>query len=247
MFSDRFRDAAGDLLWHLDRGYPKKASVQITGDRYRLVREERGVLYRGVTSSADAAARVAKQTSRLKWSGTGSLLVDLYNVALVIFNYRRGRPVFISTDGFVRDVGGVHGAVRQEELFLEVLRQLLSVVEELFLVRTDSDGFAVLSTEVCLYLDAPVSGSRRHAAFLSEISSELDGSVHTEVVQSADFAVLEAARGAEMRGTEAVVCSGDSHIIDRSPVPVFDLAAFALDRLFIARIPDLRLLLPPTR
>jgi len=244
MGTEPFQNAVLDLLWLLDRGYPKNASVQITGDRYRLSREERGILFRGVVATTTARRRKAKLATMEEWGGSGTLRVDLYNVALILFNYRRGRPVFVSTDGYTRDVGGVHGAVRQEALFQEVLESLVRVLKEVIgggdgEDRTAETDGRTNGAEVIFYLDAPVSRSREHAALLEKYGRGTGMVCSTECVRSADHAMLSAGGS----GT-AYICSGDSHVIDRSPVPVIDLARYALDRLFTPRIPDLQSLLP---
>jgi hypothetical protein len=49
--------AARDYRWLLDRGYPQSASLKLVGDRYRLERDERLVLFRGVFAGAASASR----------------------------------------------------------------------------------------------------------------------------------------------------------------------------------------------
>jgi hypothetical protein len=199
--SDALRSAAGDYLFLLDRGYPDTASVKIVGDRYRLSKEERGMLFRGLASTEKARARRRKLTER---PTSKELHVDGYNVLFTLLNYRQGKRLFISSDGFLRDTGGVHGRFTDRSLFYDLARELLAFLP--------GRGFSA----VTVYLDSPVSHSAEHAGFIRELIS-LEGLSGTcELCASADYC-LKAAR-------PSCAVTSDTAVIDALSCGVYDLA-----------------------
>jgi len=52
--SPALKDAVKDYFFLQNKAYPEKASVALVGDRYRLSKEERMVLFRGITSYQQA-------------------------------------------------------------------------------------------------------------------------------------------------------------------------------------------------
>jgi hypothetical protein len=221
--------ALQDYVFLLDRGYPETPTLKLVGDRYRLSREVRMMLYRGACSRSVAEMRAAKRAT----PGRGvTVHVDGYNVIFTIVNYLQGKLVFRSLDGFVRDVGGSHGRVPRRELFLQAADVL-------------SRGLASLSLEESVvHLDEPVSHSKEHRAALAEALSAMDPRARCVLSDSVDQ-ILRAMGGRPAHGSEAssrealVVATSDSHIIEKVEVGVFDLGAYLLEREFAPRYTDL--------
>ena len=128
-------DAIREYRWLLDRGYPDQPSIKLVGDRRRLTREQRGILYRGVFSAADssrrAGRRVSPPTSDCVAAPAADLLIDGHNVLFTIHNYLMGRPVVLATDGLsetgigvIDPAGAVHGAAKASRAFEIELRAL---------------------------------------------------------------------------------------------------------------------------
>ncbi len=222
MITGSVREAAADLRWLLNHGYPKNASVKLVGDRHRLSKSGRQILYRGVVPDSDAGRR------RSLLLGTDKLVmkrlaVDGHNVVLTVANFLIGVPVFKSDDGLLRDIGSVHGRLHEPEL---MNRSLDLVADYLGALRLDS---------LIMAFDAPLSHSRDHAgrvrARLLEIVGNHPDKVKVVVADSADQAV-KAAR-------PDVLASSDSAVIDALGVPVFDLARYVLEREFTAEFESL--------
>ena len=58
--SGHFRAAAEDYLLFLDKGYSQKTVIKLVGDRFRLDRNHRQILFRGVCPSTVAKERKMK-------------------------------------------------------------------------------------------------------------------------------------------------------------------------------------------
>ncbi len=210
MLSPDILHAATHLRWLFDNGYPQTASIKIVGDRHRLSKAERQMLYRGVTSSEAAARRRALITLPEGAAG-GSLGVDGHNVVLTIANYISGIPVFEADDGIIRDIGALHGRIHDRNVMERSLNLIADALHRLDMAR------------LSIVFDAPISHSRDHAAYLESKLKDCSG-VNVNIVPSGDRALKDAEIG--------FIATSDSALIDAVGVPVIDLARFILEEAF---------------
>ena len=57
----RLREAAHDVTWLLDRGYPRESAVRFVGDRHQLAARQRLALMRGICSEAERRGRATSE------------------------------------------------------------------------------------------------------------------------------------------------------------------------------------------
>ncbi len=213
--TESFNQALEDYFYLMDRSYPEKGALKLTGDRYKLSTDLRNLLYRGVTSRENSE----KRSARLVDKPHDMLIIDGYNVLFTLLNYRLGRMVFVSVDNICRDNGSLYGKIRDENLFVECAGLMAEYL-----------GCSAVP-EIIVYLDEPVSFSRDHRRILSLELKKQAVSCRIEVVPSADHAILMHATG--------IIASSDSNILDRSDNPVFDLPRKILESKFNARLYNL--------
>lgn len=247
------RRAIRDYQGLLDRGYPEKRVQSLVGDRYRLSRELRGILQRGVFSTAASAERAERRISRIQCARVctqargegrpGELLVDGHNVLFTMWNCRAGRPIIRATDSFIRDVGGTAARLPHNEQFSRLAVELCEVIASLEIPRV----------RVLLDEQLPYSGEQR--AELAGIwqrrlswSSEEDGPPGAEARRIADAGATQAVDcsfethrsvDATIAGSESeaeVIATSDTGIIDRCPMPVFDLGGYVVEQIY-RRVP----------
>ncbi|MFA5851218.1 MAG: DUF434 domain-containing protein [Spirochaetales bacterium] len=222
-FPDNFPEAARDYRMLLDKGYPVEASIRLVGDRYRLDKAGRTILFRGILPERLSRENLKRRAASLI---PGSrIALDGYNVLFTMTNYLRGHPLFIATDGFLRDAGGAHGRVTDTSQFLSAIDECCASLKRL----------AVSHVEI--YLDAPISRSAEHAqaARLALTAHHIPGNVI--MVPSADGFV------ADWDGD--AVASSDSVVIAKSHSPVFDLARQTLETRYDVDFPDLAAFFKP--
>lgn len=215
--------AIRDYRLLLDRGYPVKATLKLVGDRYRLAREARTILFRGIADGRKSGLIQERIITALPEEP--SLAVDVYNVLYTLVNYRKGRPLFIATDGLLRDAGGLHGRIPDGGALDEALRLLTAALA------------ALKPSRLALYLDAPVSGSGDLASQLRRLcrGAGIAGNLTVEALPSADPAVRSWA------GTACI--TADSAIALKAASPTFDLARRILEDTWGASFPSLALFL----
>lgn len=212
------QSAIVDYRQLLDRGYPVQATIKLVGDRYRLSAEARIILFRGILDQQTSAAIASRLVGVLP--RRAQLCIDGYNVLFTLANYRAGHPLFIASDGLLRDAGGAHGRFASTTIFDEALAYVVEYLASLDIGDTT------------FYLDAPVSTSHDHAASIRRLCESSAVPARVQVVASADPCVI---------GFEGdAVASSDSVIALRARTRVFDLARNILEQRFGATIPDLR-------
>jgi hypothetical protein len=201
-----FKEAIEDYRYFLDKDYPQKALLKLVGDKYRLSKQERNCLFRGVGKTSESMDRKKKIISS-KAVHSSSLGIDWYNVLITVDSYLRGYPLFISDDGLIRDSSGVHASFHARESTHRALREIIRSIE------------VCTPQSVTIYLDAPISHSGEMAQTLRTYSTEILSHPYIiEVVPTADY---------YLKTFNGIIASSDSVICDHATV-IFDLAGFVL-------------------
>ena len=203
-----FQKGLADYFYLIDKNYPEKGALKLVGDRYKLSKEFRTILYRGVSSNENSK----KRAERLTEKPGDVLVIDGYNVLFTLLNYRLGRFVFICTDSICRDAGSLFGKIKEEKFFHECLILLID-----FLSKLKNVFFEI-------YLDSPVSMSKKHKYEVEELFAKnyFNGKVH--LVPSADIALLE--------NQEGTLATSDSAIIDHSSNAILDIPRYIIEKKY---------------
>ena len=211
IITGEFKAACRDYYYLLAKEYPERGSLKMVGDHYRLSRDQRSVLYRGISSGKKSGIRNARL---VPVKNNMYLVIDGYNVLFTILNYRLGRTVFISTDGILRDAGSLHGKLRDDRIFQECIDALFTTIAAYHPERVE------------LFLDSPVSASQRHHQEIQKRLNDLNLIGECSLVHSADKEISSFNTG--------VLASSDTVLIEKTTVPVTDLARFVLENRYEA-------------
>lgn len=212
------RHAATDYRWLLDRGYPDEPAIKLVGDRYRLTRVERGMLYRGVFSR-DASEKRAGRLCRPEDIAGQRLTADGHNVLFTLWNYLAGRPLVAATDRFVRDIGGTRSRLPRDERFNRLGGILVSALLQL------------PAGDILVYLDEQLPWSRDHGVILQSLWDESPAAAEGRAFLVRPETSVDARIAAVSDGC---IATSDSGIIDRCAAPVLDLAGYILREEFDA-------------
>jgi hypothetical protein len=199
--SERLQGAAIDFHYLLNRGYPRKTSLELIGNRYGLSFDQRHILHRGIFSDSDAKARKGKKVS-LQRLRNRKVAIDGHNVLITVEAALAGRPLVSSNDGFIRDISGLSGNFRKTKLTDEAIHLVLDVLRKARPLHS-------------LFLfDAPISKS---GLLAYEVREQLrKEGLHGDAlaIKVPEKVLLE---------FSGIVATSDTAIIDRSEA-VFDLA-----------------------
>ena len=179
------------------------------------------MLFRGVAASEPSLRRRSLITGSVRGL---ELFVDGHNQAFTIMHYLDGRPLFLGSDGLLRDAGASHGHIADRDAFRRALDLLSEAIA------------AAAPARVRAYFDAPITGSESHAAHFADELHDRGLEAIAAVEKSADAPLKRAgARTAVATGDSAIVEAlahgfSDCTFFDR-PL-VFDAARFAIELAF---------------
>jgi hypothetical protein len=199
--------AAKDFRYLLNHSYPRKATLELVGNRYGLTSDERHLLHRGVFSSNDSQSRRKKKIS-IERIRNKDLAIDGHNVLITIEAGLSGRSLILGDDGFVRDISGLSGNFKKTEITEKAIHLIIG-----FLMKW--------SPRKTLFLfDAPMSMSGKLA---QEVRSQL------KRANLPGDAMAVKVPEKILVGFPGVVATSDTAIIDQSN-KVLDLAGYILKK-----------------
>jgi hypothetical protein len=205
--SEDLQKAAEDFRYLLNRGYPRKAALEMAGNRYQLASDERHLLHRGVFSDRDAGLRQKKKIPLEKIRGK-DLVIDGYNVLITIEAALSGRPLVLGNDGFIRDISGVSGNFRKTEKTETALQLVSNLLKR------------IKPRQTLFLFDSPISMS-------GELAQEVRERLKRENLPGDAMAVRVPEK--ILIGFPGMIATSDTAVIDQSK-RVVDLAGDIMRR-----------------
>ncbi len=147
-----------------------KRAVDVIGEDYGLSKEERIALSKVIRDPVESLLNAFKLCPIGCVTGR-DLGVDGFNVLITIEAAVSGEPVFLSTDGFIRDLSMRYSKYRPSKYF----HKAVILLKEL-LLKLDP-------AETVIYLDSPIPKSGEIA---NELRLLLDDVARVEVVKEVD-------------------------------------------------------------
>ena len=152
------RVAVSELSWLLSRGYQTKSALKLVGDRHNLSERQRLAVSRAACADESRARRAASRVSEREVPGA-ALVVDGFNLVILLEAALSGGVLVRGRDGCLRDLSSVHGSYR-------------AVEETERAVTLAGEVLAALGPASVLWLfDSPVSNSGRLAARVREVAA----------------------------------------------------------------------------
>jgi len=195
--NDKINQAYCDLVFLLDRGFPKKSSLNFVGNHYIFDINQRNVLFRAVypiNVVRTVQDHLIRDSALLNNKG---LHIDLYNQLFTYYSLINQDPIIISRDGIIRDIFTSLHREKDLKITHDLISQYLSAVSHL------------KPNRVFFYLDAQKSHSKKHANLISELLPEFDISGECIVNKTVDRFLKEQ--------TQGVTISHDSVILYAAP------------------------------
>jgi hypothetical protein len=199
--------AAEDFRYLLNRGYPRKTTLELVGNRYGLTSDERHLLHRGVFSSSDSQARQKKKIS-IQEVRNKDLAIDGHNVLITIEAGLSRRPLILGDDGFIRDISGLSGSFKKTESTEKAIQFIIHTIK-------------IIKPRQTLFLfDAPISMS-------GELAQEVRSQLKRENLLGEAMAVKVPEK--ILIGFPGIIATSDTAIINQSK-KVLDLAGYIITK-----------------
>ena len=221
-FGKNFNEAVKDYFYLLQRGYPPRGFLMLVGNRYGLSDTLRSILYRGIAPERKNIMRRQKLIMPDEISNK-VLHIDGFNVLMTVASYISGKPVFISTDGFLRDASALRGKMRYERKTDEAL---LLMMKYLLLFKNIK----------YLHLDEKVDF---HSKIIDRVVEIFEPKKETDKIK---VIVSPSVDNDLIHIKEGIVATSDSEIIDNTKLELFDLARHLIEWRFH---PDFYIISPP--
>ena len=209
-----FNEAASDYYSFHQKGYPQKTILKLVGDRYKLSRSERSMLYRGISKDEENMIR-SEKLIHMSFVKDQDLFIDGLNQIFTIASYLNGNIVFISSDGLLRDASEMHGKPFRTEL-LERSVELIDVYCKSLNLK-----------QLLFYIDQQVNKYEKIKFLLSKRISEQQIIISDQVDKTL------------VKLTSGIIATSDSQIIENTNLDIFDLAYHTLKFHFNPNFIDL--------
>ncbi len=196
---DALKEPVHDLRFLLDRSYNKDPAIRIVADKYRLTKKQRNFLLRAIFSKKEAAEHRKKLTANVRGK---DLIVDGYNVLITVESFLKKKELFLSDDGFVRDVSATFGKYRISRTTPKAMERILNAL------KAHHPG------SVTFIFDSQVSKSGELCRMFRENMSETGIQGDARTSENADYTIARAKK---------IVCTSDRAIIKKAE-KVLDLA-----------------------
>ena len=224
--NSNFKYAIRDLVYLLDRNYPRKSSIELVGNRYMLSKDERLILFRGVFSREICKQRRKKSVNVFN-NDKNIIIVDGLNVLITIISYLSGRIVFKALDGFVRDISGVYGNFTYSKITEKAMEMLIKLLSSIIDIKSGMLFF---------YLDYNASKTLDFSRFIHEQLLKADIENRVIVEKNCDYLIVKKAE--ELR-ENCVVATSDTVIIDKTDF-IIDLPLLLFKKILKKDILDLK-------
>ncbi len=205
--SQDLQKAAEDFRYLLNRRYPRKAALELVGNRYGLTFDERHLLHRGVFSNMDSQAR-RKKNIPIEEVRNKDLAIDGHNVLITIEAGISGRPLVLADDGFVRDISGLSGSFKKTEETEEAVQLIIRVLKKW------------KPRQTLFLLDAPISMSGKLAEEIRDRLKQANLPGDATAVKVPEKILI---------GFPGVIATSDTAIINQSK-KVLDLAGYIITK-----------------
>ena len=185
----KLRQAAEEVLFLLNHGYPVKGATRFVGDHYMFSERQRLALARTVSPEEQISSRLEREVKNIEGE---TIYIDGFNVIIGLEIAYSNSMLFSCMDGTVRDLAGLRGTYRLIPETDLAVKALLNTLEFLKVEKA------------IIYLDKPVSNSGRLRQKINEHADDYDVEVEVVIEDAVDYILKQ----------KPLIASGDAIILN---------------------------------
>lgn len=186
-------NAALDIRYLLERGYPQKGVVAFVCNHYRLGEESRHLLSRTILAKAVSEKRRTKFLPCEEIKGN-NVIIDGYNIIIGMESILL-KKAYLCDDGVIRDIRGVSRNFK-------VTKNTENAIELIFHFLKEKNP-----AEICFLLDSQISKSGVLAKDLREKMSQYGLKGDAKTSKHVDY---------DLKNSRGIVATSDGVIIDEA-------------------------------
>jgi hypothetical protein len=190
-------EAFCDLIFLIDRKYPKNSALTFVANRYNLKTAFRNILNRAAVTKVEVQTIQNHLVRDFKSLQGKDLYIDTYNQLITFFCFMNNDPLIICRDGVLRDI---FSSIHIKKDFKVERKLILPYIRSLTEIQPRNLYF---------YFDSQISHSKIHANMVKDLLTELNIEGVCEVHRAVDW-ILKSK-------TEGIVLSHDSIILQKAP------------------------------
>lgn len=212
----RLREAVEDLSYLMGRGYSQKSALALIGNRYKLnVRQQKAV--QGMAASKDQLLNRKERTVSIETLKGKELVLDGFNVIILMESLLSGAYLFKGSDGFYRDLSSVHGSYKK-------VKQTMRAIELI------GDFYADQQVKrMHWYFDKPVSNSGQLRKIIEEFAAQKGYDWKVSLTFQTD---------ADIVNEEKIAISSDAWILDNC-IQNFNYLQYVIEKQENSNVIDL--------
>lgn len=212
----KLKDAVDDLSHLMGRGYAQKSAVALIGNRYKLnVRQQKAV--QGMAASPEQVLKRKAHSLSITDLENRELVIDGFNVLILLESLLSGAYLFKGADGFYRDLSSVHGSYKKVSQTPRAIELVGDFYEKAQIKHMH------------WYFDKPVSNSGKLKQLIEEVATEKRYNWQVSLTFQTD---------ADIVNENKVSVSSDAWILDNS-VQNFNLLEYILEKQQATNVIDL--------
>jgi hypothetical protein len=188
----KIMEAVEDMSHLLSRVYAEKSTLALVGNRYKLnTRQQRAV--QGMSASETQVSKRKKSSlDSIELEGC-EVVIDGFNVLIVLESLLSGAYVFQGKDGFYRDLSSVYGTYKR----VQQTTRAIELVADFHVEQKIQ--------KLHWYFDKPVSNSGRLKQIIAEMAVEKGYNWEVELVFNPDQEIVK---------SNSVAITSDAWILD---------------------------------
>ncbi|WP_410806812.1 DUF434 domain-containing protein [Methanohalobium sp.] len=196
LLKEKLSEPARDIRYLFNRGYPKTSSIKFVSDHYQLNNEERHILTRVLAPSKTSNLRKQKKVECEQISNK-NLIVDGYNVLIMVESLLDNCNIWEGDDGFVRDTRGIFRKFRITGTTYRAIDEILT-----FLLKHEVKSVIIL-------FDRQISKSGELAKFVNDRLNHFSIKGDARTSRHVDFDLKN-------NDSEYIIATSDGAVIDSS-------------------------------
>ncbi len=168
------RNAAEEVYFLLNRGYPLKPATTFVGNHHLLSERQRLAIARAVSSEKNIRCRKEKELCDADLAGQ-TIYIDGFNTIITMEIAFSDSLLLSCMDGTIRDLAGLRGTYRLVDKTDTAIEAIVQTLIELQIQKA------------VIYLDAPVSNSGRLKTRIAELTEHAPIEIEILIENAVDF------------------------------------------------------------